>query len=513
MASLSPAPFSPAVLTRRSALLSAGALALASSVRANPAPRDVTALEATALSTAIHARQVSCIEVMTAYLDRIDRQNRAVNAIVALQPRDGLLKQAQACDEDLAAGRSRGWMHGFPHAVKDLENTKGIVSTQGSPIFRDFVPTHDSFFVERLRKSGAILIGKTNAPEFGLGSQTYNPVYGATLNAYDHRKTSGGSSGGASVGVALRMLPVADGSDYMGSLRNPSGWNNIFGLRPTVGRVARVQDSFLPSMGVMGPLARTVPDLAMLLSVMSGYDARDPASLRDDPQIFTRPLVSDVKGLRLAWLGDYNGYLSFEPGVLELCQKAIATLERMGCIVTPVVPDFPMKQLWDAFVTIRAWQNCVGMIDLYNDPAKRALLKPEAIWEIERGRTLTALDVSRASAVRDAWYRTVVDLFQSHDFLLSPRAQVFPFDATLHWPDHINGRAMDTYHRWMEVSAPITMTACPALNVPVGFGPNGLPMGMQIVGRHAADLSCLQLGHAYDQATQWVTRYPPKAVA
>ncbi|HSI19617.1 MAG TPA: amidase [Sphingomonas sp.] len=509
-----PAP--TALLPDRRAVLAGGAaatLSIATNAVARVAPDggEITGWDACRLSRAIHHRQVSCVEVMTRYLDRIERQNPAVNAIVALQPRAALLAEARMRDGELARGQSRGWMHGFPHAVKDLENTNGIVTTQGSPIYRGFVPTSDGFFVERLRRSGAILIGKTNVPEFGLGSQSYNNVYGTTLNAYDHSKAAGGSSGGASVAVALRMVPVADGSDYMGSLRNPTAFNNVFGLRPTIGRVARSFDSFLPSMGVMGPIARNVPDLAMLLSVMAGYDARDPASLRDDPARFAGTLERRFAGTRIAWFGDYGGYLPFEDGVLDLCRHGLGALERIGCTVEIVKPVFDMTALWEAFVTIRAWQTAAGMIGLYRDPAKRALLKPEAIWEIERGMTLSALDISRASAVRGAWYRAVQDVFAHHDFIVTPSAQVFPFDAKLHWPDRIGNRKMDSYHRWMEVVAPITMTGCPSINVPVGFNAAGLAMGMQIVGRHADDFACLQLAHAYDRETGLSRRTPPSA--
>jgi amidase len=496
-------------IDRRTALATGAALAFSATLKAQAAASPIVALDATGLSAAIRARRLSCVEVMTAYLDRIDALNGPVNAVVARQDRGALLAQARLRDVELAQGHCRGPLHGFPHAVKDLEDVRGIVSTQGSLIFKNYVPKTESYFVERLRRGGAIFIGKTNAPEFGLGSQTYNRVYGATGNAYDASKTSGGSSGGASVATALRMLPVADGSDYMGSLRNPTGWNNVFGLRPSIGRVARSGDGFLPSIGVMGPVARTVPDLAMLLSVMAGPDARDPASLQQDPSIFLESLERDWHGTRIAWFGDYSGYLAFEPGILGLCRQAIKVLEGLGCIVEEVRPDQDMAELWRAFVTIRNWQTAGGLADLYADPAKRALLKPEAIWEIERGLALKAMDVTRASAIRVGWYRKIVALFERYSFLLSPSAQVFPFDKTLHWPDHIGDRRMDTYHRWMEVTVPVSLTGCPAINVPVGFGPRGLPMGMQIVGPRGQDLDCLRIAHAYDQATRWVERRPP----
>jgi amidase len=471
---------------------------------------DVVMLDGTALSDAIRTRQVSCVEVMNAYLDQIARLNPKVNAIVALQDRDALLKQAEEKDGALARGEYQGWLHGFPQAIKDLEMTKDIVTTMGSPIFRQFVPQTDSIVVERMRRAGAIIIGKTNAPEFGLGSQSYNPVYGTTLNAYDQSRTSGGSSGGASVAVALRMMAVADGSDYMGSLRNPTAFNNVFGFRTSYGRVpALARDAFLPSMGVVGPIARTVPDLAMLLSVQAGYDPRVPLSIHQDPEQFAGPLKRDFKGIRVAWGGDFKGYLSFEPGVLDLCRGALKAFEQVGCVVEEAVPDYSMEQLWQDFVKLRWWQTSSGLADLYDDPAKRAQLKPEAIWEIENGLKMTAREVSTASAGRSAWYQAFRRLLERYEYFVLPSAQVFPFDAQTHWPSEINGRHMDTYHRWMEVVAPVTMSGCPALNVPVGFNGQGLPMGMQIVGRNQAELSCLQLAFAYDQATGWVNKRKP----
>jgi amidase len=474
-------------------------------------PSDIVNMDGVALSDAIRTRQISCVEVMSAYLDHIARVNPKVNAIVALQDRQDLLRQARERDDQMSRGQYQGWLHGFPQAIKDLEPTKGIVSTQGSPIFKEFVPQADSIMVERMRRAGCIIIGKTNTPEFGLGSQSYNQVYGTTLNAYEPSRIAGGSSGGAAVALALRMQAVADGSDYMGSLRNPAAFNNVFGFRPAYGRVpSEAKDVFLPSPSVKGPMARTVPDLAMLLSVQAGYDPRVPLSIRQDPEHFTNPLKRDFKGVRIAWVGDFKGYLPFEPGVIDLCNNALKGFEQIGCSVEEATPDFPMDQVWQSFVTIRSWHTSNALGDLYDDPAKRALLKPEAVWEIENGRKLTAREVFAASAVRSAWYQAVRQFLERYQYFVLPTAQVFPFDAQTHWPAQVNGRRMDTYHRWMEVVAPVTLSGCPALNVPVGFNDQGLPMGMQIVGRNQAEFSCLQLAFAYDQATNWVNRERPR---
>jgi amidase len=471
---------------------------------------EIVKLDALALSRAIHSRQVSCVEVMNAFLERIAALNPKFNAIVSLQDRGDLLAQAKARDAELARNESRGWMHGFPQAIKDLTATKGIRTTQGSPIFKDFVPEADAIIVERVKRAGAIIIGKTNTPEFGLGSNTYNDVFGRTLNTYDQSKTAGGSSGGAAVAVALHMLPVADGTDHGGSLRNPAAYNNIFGFRPSFGRVPAQQlDAFYAVMGTPGPLARNVPDLAMLLSVQAGYDPRAPLSNRQDPAQFTGPLERDFKGVRVAWSGDFGGYMPFERGLLDLCKTALRRFEALGCIVEEAAPDYPIARVWDNWKILRAWQSGSALKGLYADPSKRALMKPEAQFEVESGQNLSAYDIYDANAVRTAWYHAVRQFFERYDFWLLPSAQVFPFDAALDWPKNIAGRTMDTYHRWMEVMIPVTMASCPALTVPVGFNDAGLPMGLQIVAPNHAELSCLQLAHAYDKVTNWVSTRPP----
>ena len=463
---------------------------------------DIVLMSGLELSAAIKTKRVSCVEVMNAYLDHIAHLNPRVNAIVSLQDRGDLLRQARERDAELARGDYQGWMHGFPHAVKDLAPVKGIRMTMGSPILKDFIAPADAIFVERMKRAGAIIIGKTNTPEFGLGSQTYNPVFGTTLNAYDLSKTPGGSSGGACVSLALRMLPVADGSDSGGSLRNPAAYSNVFGFRPSYGRVpTESTDVFNSTFGVTGPMARNVSDLAMLLSVQAGYDPRAPLSNRQDPAVFAGSLKRDFKNVRIAWPGDFGGYLPFEPGVLDLCKNALKTFEALGCTVEDAKPDYPLERVWDAWVKLRAWQNSASLKPFYADPAKRALMKPEAQFEVETGMKLSAFDISDAAAVRTAWYQAVRRFSQEYEFFVLPSAQVFPFDAKTHWPTQIAGRKMDSYHRWMEVASLVSMTGCPALNVPAGFNASGLPMGMQLVGRNQAELSCLQLAYAYDEAT------------
>jgi amidase len=462
-------------------------------------------LGATELSGLIHARQVSCREVMQAYLDQIARFNPKVNAIVSLQDPDILFQQAEERDRQLAGGTDMGWMHGFPQAPKDLASTAGIVTTQGSPILKNTVSKTDAIIVERARRCGAILVGKTNTPEFGLGSHTYNAVFGTTRNAYNQSKTAGGSSGGAAVALALRMLPVADGSDMMGSLRNPAGYNNVYGFRPSLGTVpyGPTTELFMQQLACEGPMARSVTDLAMLLSVQAGYDARVPMSVRQDTSVFARSLAREFKGARIAWLGDFDGYLPMEAGVIDLARSALQHFDAIGCIVDEARPNFDMASLWQAWLVLRGCLIAGKSGGLYRNAHARALLKPEAVWEIERGLALSGSDVYKASETRSAWYAALQALFETYDFLVLPTAQVFPFDANLDWPKAIAGKPMDSYHRWMEIVIGATMAGLPVINVPAGFSASGLPMGLQVIGKPRDDLSVLQIAHAYEQAAPY----------
>ena len=492
------------------AAAAASLTALSGTAAAATGISEIVRMDALSLGRAIAARKLSSVEVMNAYLDHIASFNPKVNAIVALQDRDALLAQARDRDARAARGEFMGPLHGFPHAPKDLQTVKGIRSTSGSPILKDFVPTRDSLMVERLRSAGAIFIGKTNTPEFGLGSHTYNQVYGATRNAYDQSKSAGGSSGGAAVSLALNMLPLADGSDYGGSLRNPAGWNNVFGFRTSFGVVPVAGDDvWLPSMGVTGPMARSVSDLALLLSVQAGADPRAPLSVAGDGRRFLAPLGANVKGKRIGWLGDLNGSVPYEPGVLDVCRDALRTFESLGCVVEDAMPDMAPATAWQAFMRLRQWQQGGAIAAYYADPAKRALLKPEAIWEIEGGLKLSAFDINAASQLRSAWTASVRRLFERHDFLLMPTAQIFPFDVGETWPHAIAGETMQTYHEWMKAVCLISLAGCPSLAVPAGFGASGLPMGLQIIGPMHQEMKCLKLGFAYEAATDVTRRLPP----
>lgn len=475
----------------------------------------IVELDAIELSRAIHARQVSCHEVMQAYLAQVERFNPTVNALVSLRSHEDVLAEAAQRDRELDQGQSRGWMHGMPQAIKDLAATQGLRTTLGSPLFAEHVPQEDAISVARVRASGAIIIGKTNVPEFGLGSQTYNSVFGTTGNAYDPRLVAGGSSGGAAVALALRMLPVADGSDMMGSLRNPGAFNNVFGLRPSQGRVPHglAPELFVQQLATEGPMGRSVADVARLLSVQAGYDPRVPLSLKEDPAVLGEPLQRDFKGARLGWLGDYNGYLPMEDGVMSLCESALKDFAALGCEVEHCQPEFSLERLWQTWLVHRHWLIQGSLGAAYTDPQKRALLKPEAQWEVQGGLQLSAADIYQASINRSDWYRALGKLFERYDFLLLPTAQVFPFDAQQAWPRLVAGREMDTYHRWMEVVIGPTLAGLPSMNVPVGFNPQGLPMGLQIIGPAQADRAVLQLAYAHEQLTHWVQRRPPACLS
>lgn len=465
----------------------------------------IVALDALALSRAIHQRDYSCVEVMQAYLAHIGQVNPRVNALVSLQPSAALLEQAARCDAELASGQSRGWLHGMPQAIKDLSATRGIPTTMGSSLYRQHLPTHDGIMVERMRRAGAIFIGKSNTPEFGAGSQTYNAVFGATGNAYAPERCAGGSSGGAAVALALRMLPVADGSDMMGSLRNPAAFNNVFGFRPSWGSVplGPGPELFLQQLATEGPMGRNVPDMLALLRTQAGADPRAPlAAGRLDAA--EAGLERDFSGSRLAWLGDWDGYLPMEQGVLAQCEQALPDFTALGCRVESASVDFEPALLWQSWQVHRHWLMAGSLYADYQDESRRSQLKPELLWEIEGGLQLSALDVYHASRLRSDWYRAVLRLFEDFDFLLLPSAQVYPFALEQHWPRMIAGRAMSSYHRWMEVVIGPTMAGLPAVSVPVGFGAQGLPMGMQIIGRPHADMAVLQLAHAYDQQRRWV---------
>ena len=458
------------------------------------------------LVRAIATRRLTCVELMEATLDRIEAVNPVHNAIVALRPGAQLIAEAQAAD---TAGSS-GPLHGLPMAVKDFEDVAGLPTTRGSPLLGQTPALADSVMAARLRAAGAILIGKTNVPELGLGSYSRNPVYGITRNAYDPALSAGGSSAGASVALALRMLPLADGSDYGGSLRNPAGWNNVYGFRPSYGRAPRIDaDVWIPTLNVLGPMARSVEDLCLLLSVQAGFSPAAPLSLPDAS--FHPAPPARAKGLRIAWVGDFGGELPFDADVLDVARSAMKVFEDLGCVVEEARPDFALSDLWRAFLRLRWFHNAANL-PLYEDPAKRALLPESSIYEIENGLSLTAYDVAAASQTRSLWHAALARFHERYDFWALPTAQCFAFPAEAKGAMNVGGKTMSTYHEWMQCVVPGTMSGAPVAALPAGFDARGRAMGVQIVGRVQDETSLLALARAYDEATRWPYKRPPEGV-
>ena len=463
------------------------------------------------LSGQLDSGEIGAEELMRATLAQIDAVNGKVNAIVALRDSDELLAQARAVDAEIAKGPRKSVLHGLPLAVKDLQDVAGISSTSGSTLFADHIPKADHLLPSRLRAAGAIIIGKTNVPEFGLGSNSFNSVYGTTRNPYAPDRTAGGSSGGAGAALATRMVVVADGSDMMGSLRNPAAWNNVYGFRPSYGRVPAQPkgDVYLHQISTDGPMARCPKDIAALLEVIAGPDPRRPHGIVAEP--FVPHLDVDIKGRRIGWLGDWGAAFAVEPGILDLGRAAGDVFAELGCTVEDVQPPFSADALWESWTVLRFFANATQFRPLYEDPTKRDHLKPEAIWEIETGLSLTAMQVQRASEIRSDWYAQAARLFEHYDAMMSPTSQVWPFPIDWRQPEIINNVPMDTYHRWMECTIPVSLIGLPSLNVPVGFGETGLPMGTQVFGARGKDLGVLQLGQAYHEATDWPNARPPGA--
>jgi len=458
-------------------------------------PADITAFNAVTLSDAIRTKKVSCVEVMNAYLKHINQFNPTYNAIVSRVSDDILLEEAKEADAALAKGDYWGWMHGMPHAIKDLAPVKGMLHTSGSPMFANRIAEEDSVLVQKIRNQGALFIGKTNTPEFGLGSQTYNPIFGATGSAYNPKLTAGGSSGGAACGLGTHMLPAAEGGDMMGSLRNPGAFNNVVGFRPSTTVVMSEGNAEERLLWTSGPMGRNTRDLIQLLNTVA---------LQPDFQNLN-PL--NLKGVKIGWLRDLNGYLPFESGILDLCENSLNKIDTAGANIELAQPKFSPADLWFCWTTLRHHTR-LNMLEFYEDPKTHDLLKPELIWEIEQALSLTEKDVQHAKEIRKAWYGELDRLFRSYDFLLLPTAQVFPFSKETNWPKQINGREMDTYHRWMEVVIIGSLGGIPAFNSPTGFDPSGRPMGIQVLGKFGSDKKVLEFALAYEQITDYLDRRP-----
>jgi amidase len=464
---------------------------------------DICFLTATELVRLIRVKELSAREVMEAHLARIEHVNPQVNAIVTLLPEQAM-KQARAADETLAHGEEVGPLHGLPVAHKDLVPTRGVRTTFGSLIFRDFVPDEDALIVERLKEAGAISIGKTNTPEFGTGSQTYNEVFGETLNPYDPGKTCGGSSGGAAVALACGMVPIADGSDMGGSLRNPASFCNVVGFRPSLGRVPTWPDvAAWFSLSVEGPMARTVEDAALMLSVVAGPDPGSPISIDEPGSIFARPLERNFGRVRIAWSRNL-GELPVDPRVTAVLDDQRHVFEDLGCVVEDAEPDFAGAD--EVFKVLRACRYELAYGELLK--AHRDEMKETVIWNIEEGARLSGPQIGEAERKRTELYHRLRTLMQTYEFLVLPVSQVPPFDVKQRYVTEINGEQMRTYIDWMKSCYYITVTGLPAISVPCGFTPERLPVGIQIVGRHHDDLGVLQLAYAFEQATGFREKHP-----
>jgi amidase len=468
------------------------------------ASAELAYLDARQLAALLARRELSAVEVLRAFLAQIERLNPRVNAIVSLRPAAELLAEAEAADQRLADGAEAPPLHGLPMAIKDLSLTRGLRTTFGSPIYRDFVPTSDELYVERCRRAGAIIIGKTNTPEFGAGSQTFNAVFGATRNPYDLTKTSGGSTGGGAAALACGMLPVADGTDLGGSLRNPASFCNVVGFRPSPGRVPRLNARAGDFLGVHGPMARNVADLAWLLAVMAGPDPRDPLSLPEPGSAFLAPLERDFRAVRVAWSRNLGRY-PVEAAVTRVCDAARPEFARLGCDVADDEPDFDGVD--ELFQTLRA----AGYAATHGRDLERhrRAMKDTVVWNIERGLALTKDDLERAATIKTALDARIAAFFERYEFLALPVAQVVPFSVDVPWVREIEGVSMPTYIDWMATCYAISCTGLPAVSVPCGFTPEGLPVGLQIVGRRGRDLDVLRLAHAFERATRHAQRRPP----
>jgi amidase len=464
---------------------------------------DICEMSAVEMARLLRAKRVSAREVLQAHLDRIERINPLVNAIVTLVPEQAIAAAARA-DEALARGNPVGPLHGLPIAHKDLQLTAGIRTTFGSPVFKDFVPSHNSLLVERIAQAGAIVVGKTNTPEFGAGSQTFNPVFGPTRNPYDRAKTCGGSTGGGAVALACGMLPIADGTDMGGSLRNPASFCNVVGLRPSAGRVPVWPSTMAWStLSVEGPMARSAADAALLLSAIAGPDPRSPIALAESGARFASPLDRDFANVRVAWWTDLGG-LPVDRRVSAQVNAQRRAFESLGCITDDAEPDFSDAD--EIFKTLRA----VAFVASHGETVARhrGMVKDTIQWEVDRGQRLSAVDVARAETKRTALYHRMREFMERYEFFVLPVSQVPPFDVAQPYVTEIDGVAMETYIDWMKSCYYVSATGHPAISVPAGFTSDGLPIGLQIVGRHHDDWGVLQLAHAYEQTASSGRTWP-----
>ncbi len=461
-------------------------------------------LTAVELAAMLRRGDVSAVDVLQAHLAQIDRVNPALNAIVTYLPEQAL-ELARAADERQVRGEELGVLHGLPIAHKDLFETAGIRTTMGSPVFSDFIPESDDLTIARLKAAGCITLGKTNVPEFGAGSHTFNRLFGATANPYDLSKTCGGSSGGSAVALAAGMMPIADGGDMGGSLRNPASFCNVVGLRPSPGRVPSYPAANAwATLSVSGPMGRTVQDVALIMQAIAGYDSRSPISLHQPPTVFAEKLERDFEDVKIAWSPDL-GSLCVDSRVVETIERQLPVFGDLGCKVGQAHPDF--SDAYDIFHTLRAWSFELSFAEYFAEFGEDNF-KETIRWNAAKGRSLSAPQISRIQVKQTELYHRVREFLETYEFLLLPTAQVPPFPIEWEYPQEINGAPMQTYIDWMMSCAFITVTSLPAISVPCGFTREGLPVGLQIVGRPHSEFKLLQLAYAFQEATRFYERRP-----
>ena len=452
---------------------------------------------------------VSAVELMRNVYARINALNPQVNALVNLLDEQEAL--ALAATADRVPVGERGPLHGVPMAPKDAVAVRGFPTTWGFKPFAERIETQDSALAARMRKAGAIFIGHSNMPEFGLGSNTFNAVFGATLNPYDPTKTAGGSSGGAAVALATDMLPLADGSDMGGSLRNPASFCNVVGLRPSIGRTPLSRGfAWYGRLVTAGPMAKTVADTSLLFSVLAGPDPADPLTLPEPGEHFLDALVPAIHNannpVKVAVSEDL-GLLPIDPAVRKVIQDAAAKFADLGATVDYAHPN--LEGAMDVFQTQRAaglrtlGRNLDATVANWRDHAKDT-----ALWNIDKGFALTADELLSSEIKRSRIYAHIAEFFENYDVLVLPAAQVPPFGIEQEWIDNIDGHGLETYIDWMAVCCMITVTSLPTLSVPGGFSPDGLPIGVQLVGKPRGDLQLLKIAHWFEQSTQFYTQRP-----
>lgn len=457
------------------------------------------------IASGIKNKSFSVLEVMKSHLNAIKQTNKKVNAIVSLDE-EGSLAKARAADHIISEKDNNvGALFGLSVAVKDTHHAKGFKTTMGSEIYSNQVANMDHTIVDRMKRAGAIVIGKTNVPEFAAGSHTFNKIFGPTRNPYDLTKSAGGSSGGAAAALASGMIPLADGSDMGGSCRNPAAYNNVVGLRPSPGRIPSYPKRSLYSpLVVQGPLARTVSDVALMMSVVTGFDRRSPLWSEYSPEVFKESLNIETKRLKIGYSYDLGGSFPVAINVRQQFEKQLEVFANLGCEVEEASPNFENAR--EIFQTLRALEYVINYREVYKKQKEK--MKTSVIWNIEKGLKLSGTDIAHVKNLKADLYESVHNFFKKYDFLILPVSQVQPFDIEIEYPTQINNIKMNNYIEWMESCSHITVTGSPAISVPAGFCEDGLPFGLQIVAPFNDDFKLLQIAYAFEQATKYGQKKP-----